>query len=71
MDDEKSQVYKALGLLGSLGLIATACVFGGVLGGYYLDRWLGTQSVFTLVGTVLGVASLFVVTYKWIMRHIR
>ncbi len=30
-------------------------IFGGVLLGYYLDRWLGTGHVFTLGLLVLGV----------------
>lgn len=42
-------------------------IFGGVLLGYYLDRWLGTGHIFTLGLLVLGVG----IGYYNLMRLIR
>ena len=70
MHDEQPQVMRTLGLVGSLGFAAAACIAGGVLAGHYLDVLLGTGPVVLLVGTLAGVAGSFVLTYKWIMRHV-
>ena len=70
MDHEKSEVVRTLGLLGSLGFAAAACIIGGVLGGCYLDNQLGTGVAFLIVGTLLGVAGACVLAYRWIMRHL-
>ena len=71
MDDEPSRVFKSLALVGSLGFLSAACIAGGVLAGYYGDVLLGTRPALLLVGTLAGVAGSFVLTYKWIMRHVR
>ena len=34
-----------------------------VVGGYLLDRWLGTMPAFTIAGTLLGAALSFVNVY--------
>jgi ATP synthase protein I len=36
--------------------VATA---GGTVGGYFLDRWIGSTPWFTLIGLVVGVAAGF------------
>ena len=40
----------------SLGWELAVPIFGGVLLGYVLDRWLGTRHIFTLGLLVLGIA---------------
>ena len=40
-----------------LGMQFTFAVVIGVVLGYYLDRWLGTEPVFLLILTGLGVAA--------------
>jgi ATP synthase protein I len=40
----------------SLGWDMAIPIFGGVLIGYLLDRWLGTRHIFTLGLLVMGIA---------------
>jgi len=49
----------AFSLVGQIGLVMFASVAIGLIGGMYLDRWLGTGHVFMIVLTLLGVASGF------------
>lgn len=51
----------------TLGWDLALPIFGGVLAGYWLDRWLGTGHVFTLGLLVLGVA----IGYYNVARFIR
>jgi len=41
----------------SLGLVLPSSIVIGLLIGYYLDKWLGTNPWLLLVFTLLGVAS--------------
>jgi ATP synthase protein I len=43
----------------TLGWELAIPIFGGVLAGYYLDRWLGTGHVFTLGLLTMGIAAGF------------
>jgi ATP synthase protein I len=43
----------------TLGWELALPIFGGVLLGYYLDRWLGTGHIFTLGLMVFGVGAGF------------
>ena len=70
MDDQRSEIARTLGLLGSLGFMAAACIIGGVLAGCYADDWLGTSPLFLVVGTLAGVVGTCVLAYKSIMRHV-
>ena len=56
----------ALRLTG-LGWYVAACVVLGILGGFGLDKLVGTLPVFTLVGTVLGSIAAFWCVYKMIL----
>ncbi|MBI4233757.1 MAG: AtpZ/AtpI family protein [Chloroflexi bacterium] len=38
-----------------MGWYVAFCIIGGILGGLWLDRRLGTGALFTLLGVVLGV----------------
>lgn len=51
----------------TLGWDLALPIFGGVLAGYWLDRWLGTGHIFTLGLLVLGVA----IGYYNVARFIR
>jgi len=44
----------ALRLTG-VGWYVVACILLGVLGGLWLDRWLGLLPLFTLLGVFLGM----------------
>jgi F0F1-type ATP synthase assembly protein I len=48
--------WKSLGGLATVGITFVVATAGATIGGYYLDRWLGTLPVFTLIGLGVGVA---------------
>jgi F0F1-type ATP synthase assembly protein I len=52
-------------LLG-LGSYLAVCIAGGPIVGFYIDRWLDTRPVFTLVGLILGLLVAFVGSYRMI-----
>ncbi len=43
-----------LRLLG-IGWYVALCIVGGVIGGRWLDRWLGLDPVLTLLGLAVGI----------------
>lgn len=51
--------YRLLGL----GMQFAGGIIIFVVGGYLLDRWLGTMPALTIVGTLLGAALSFVNVY--------
>jgi len=52
----------------SLGWDLAVPIFGGVLLGHFLDRWLGTSYVFTLGLLVLGVGIGYYNVARFIQR---
>jgi len=52
----------------SLGWDLAVPIFGGVLLGHFLDRWLGTGYVFTLGLLMLGVATGYYNVARFIQR---
>ncbi|HBU70048.1 MAG TPA: hypothetical protein DEE98_06640 [Elusimicrobia bacterium] len=52
----------------SLGIVLVACVAIGFFSGFYLDKWLKTSPVFTLVMLFVGVAAGFWSIYKEVTR---
>ena len=52
----------------TLGWELALPIFGGVLGGYFLDRWFGTGHVFTLGLLGLGVVTGYYSLYRHIQR---
>jgi F0F1-type ATP synthase assembly protein I len=51
--------WKYLALVGEVGFILVACIGGGLLAGYLLDRWLGIFPALTLVLLFAGIAAGF------------
>lgn len=43
------------------------CILLGVLGGLWLDRWLGRLPLFTLLGTFLGMVVAFFGIYRMVV----
>jgi ATP synthase protein I len=43
--------------MSALGLEFSGSVLGGLIGGYYLDEWLGTKPWFLMLGTFGGLAT--------------
>jgi ATP synthase protein I len=59
---------KRLTLAWSAGATISSQVVGGLLLGYLLDRWLGTDPWLSVVGLVLGTLSGFIGLYRLILR---
>ena len=51
--------WKKAGSASGLGFTLAASTFGGLGAGYFLDKYLGTTPVFTLILFVLGTAAGF------------
>jgi ATP synthase protein I len=51
-----------------LALVLTSTVIG-LVGGYWLDRWLGTAPWLTMIGLGFGVADGFVNLSRSVKRH--
>ena len=60
----------ALRLTG-LGWYVAACIVTGVVGGVALDKWLGLEPLFTLLGTLFGTVAAFYGLFKMIQPLIR
>lgn len=66
MGEESQQ--KRLTLAWSAGVTISSQVVGGLLLGYLLDRWLGTDPWLSVVGLVLGTLSGFIGLYRLVLR---
>ncbi|PWU17431.1 MAG: hypothetical protein C5B48_15945 [Candidatus Rokuibacteriota bacterium] len=54
---EPQSPWRSLGGLATVGITFVVATAGATIGGYYLDRWLATLPVFTLIGLALGIAT--------------
>lgn len=52
-----------------LGMINALCLAGGLVGGWFADRALGTLPLFLLVGLVAGVAVGVLATRSELKRY--
>ena len=59
----------ALRLTG-MGWYVAISIVGGILGGVWLDRQLGTTLVFTLVGVLLGTVVAFYGLYRMVQPFV-
>ena len=60
----------ALRLIG-LGWYVASCIVIGVVGGVFIDQWLGTKLLFTLLGLAFGTTSAFYGLIKMIQPLIK
>ena len=58
MADEPSP-WRSLAMLASVGMTFVVATAGATIGGYFIDRWLGSTPWFTLIGIGVGVAAGF------------
>ena len=58
-EDDQQEVNRKTGLAYAAALSLFAAVAGGLIIGWLLDRWLGTQPWLLVVGLVLGSAAGF------------
>lgn len=71
MVDIKSDlsVLKYVSLVSQVGLMMAIPIIGCILFGNYLDRLLGTQVIFLIIFTLLGVLAAFRNLYKLSQRE--
>ena len=60
------RVGSVLRLLG-IGWYVALCIIGGVLGGFWLDRWLESSPLFTLLGLGVGLAFAGIGMYRMLI----
>lgn len=63
-DKNLSKILTNLALVSQIGISIVVMIGGGVLLGNFLDKLFGTNLVFLVAFTVLGVASAFYYIYK-------
>ena len=68
-DSGQQEIVRAIALITQLGFSMAACIFIGVLGGHWLDRWLGTSPWLLIVCVVLGTAAAFKVLYDMTIKQ--
>ncbi|MFH1140461.1 MAG: AtpZ/AtpI family protein [Chloroflexota bacterium] len=59
-------VALALRLMG-LGWYIAISIILGIVGGWWLDRWLGTLPIFTILGVIVGSGVAFYGVYRMIL----
>jgi ATP synthase protein I len=67
MKDEPSP-WRALGGLATVGITFVVAIALATIGGYFLDVWLGTKPLFTLIGLAVGIAAGFREFFRAIKR---
>lgn len=71
MSEDKRQLFKSLGFLSSVGISLVAAILIGLAMGYYLDQWLDTRPLFTLVMLLMGIISGFRNVYILTTRELK
>jgi len=56
---EEPSPWRSLRILASVGITFVVTTAGATIGGYFVDRWLGTTPWFTLIGIGVGIAAGF------------
>ncbi len=73
MTEDKRQLYKSLGFLSSIGISLVVSILIGLAMGYYLDQWLDTRPVFTLIMLLIGIISgfrnIYILTKRELQRQ--
>ncbi len=66
MDDNKSfhRVLRAFTVASSMAIQFAACIVLGIMGGLYLDEFLGTFPLFLILGLLSGVGAGVMVIYR-------
>jgi F0F1-type ATP synthase assembly protein I len=57
-----------LALAFSVGTVLTSNIVGGIVIGYFLDRWLKTDPWLAVTGVILGTTSAFIGLYRIMNR---
>lgn len=59
-----SSAWKGLAELSAIGMTLVVSTVVGLVGGYYLDRWLGTSPFLLIGGLLIGIAAGFVNLFR-------
>lgn len=60
--------YKQLGDLLSVGIMFPVCIGIGYGIGFFLDRWVGTESLFKIIFLLFGIAAGFINLMKTVSK---
>jgi F0F1-type ATP synthase assembly protein I len=73
MNSEKKDLFRALGMVSSMGISVVAAVAIGVWTGLSLDKWLGTAPwffyIFLFFGIAAGFRNIYIITSREIRRN--
>jgi F0F1-type ATP synthase assembly protein I len=73
MNSEKKDLFRALGLVSSMGISVVVAVAIGVWVGLTLDKWLGTAPwffyIFLFFGIAAGFRNIYIITSREIRRN--
>lgn len=69
-DHDALQGLGALALVGQVGLAVAAPIVAGVVGGLFLDRFLGGTGLMLVPAILLGIAAGIVGAYRVIVTHL-
>lgn len=53
----KKEAFKMFALVSQLGLVVVISMLIPLIAGYFLDKLIGTQMIFKILGLVLGIAA--------------
>lgn len=67
---EPGRVGAYVALFSEIGTVLLVTVLVGILGGYWLDRQLGTVPIFALVGFALGLTAGSIAIHRLIARFL-
>lgn len=72
MNSEKKDLFRALGMVSSMGISVVVAVAMGVWAGLSLDKWLGTAPwffyIFLFFGIAAGFRNIYIITSREIRR---
>lgn len=63
-DNNYKDTLKNLALISQLGISMITPIFLGVFIGQWLDRWIGTKSIFVITFIILGAGAGFLNLFK-------
>lgn len=72
MNSEKKDLFRALGMVSSMGISVVVAIAIGVWTGLKLDDWLGTKPwffyIFLFFGIAAGFRNIYIITGREIRR---
>jgi ATP synthase protein I len=67
-DREKKRMYLTVADLSTMGFAVVLSIVVGLIAGIFIDKYLGTEPIFTLILIFGGILSGFRIMYKSYMR---